>query len=314
LKIYLHRFVTIYKYKVSLCYRRLSILFLLLLKFRLIIVALHIMKFIKILFGLLCISAYAEGQVFLQQLDKSVFLARSEESSAKALIVDMGENLLLIDALYGSLAEGFSEKVKAFDKPVEYLINTHYHGDHTQGNILFRNVKKIAHHHTVQNIIDSAQYGPQVPPFSNQDLADIIVYDSLSLKINNQTIHIWHFGPSHTDGDLVVYLKELNIIHLGDIMLAPGALPYSISPEGLVYSLEEILKRITKDTKVVVGHGDFASKSDVEALLKIVKETIKFTAGKSESELKNYPKSWDEWNTDFIDITTWLNFLSKSLN
>lgn len=251
------------------------------------------------------------AQVKLEPVSNMAYLAKSDQSSAKALVVDMGNELIVVDALYGELANEFKIAVDKLNKPIKYVINTHYHGDHTQGNILFRDVLKIAHHNTLKNILDSAQYGPEVPPFSNKDLPDLIVYDSLTLRVQNENIRIWHFGPSHTNGDLVVFFEEKNIIHLGDIVLAPGALPYSISPQGLVATLEDILPRINDQTKVVLGHGEAATKHDLQLLLSIVKETILFVT--KNDDLNAYPKEWDMWNSSFINVPTWLKILSQSI-
>lgn len=254
-------------------------------------------------------SLYA--QVAFEPVGNSALLAKSNQSSAKALVIDMGTELIVVDALYGDLATDFKTEVDKLEKPVRYVINTHYHGDHTQGNILFRDVLKIAHQNTLKNILDSAQYGPKVPPFSNEDLPDIVVYDSLTLNVQNENIRIWHFGPSHTNGDLVVYFEEKNIIHLGDIVLAPGALPYSVSPRGLIATLENILPRINDQTKVILGHGDVATKHDLQLLLSIVKETILFVS--KNDDLNAYPKEWDSWNSSFIDMPTWLKNLSQTV-
>lgn len=262
-----------------------------------------------VVFSLINWSLYA--QVVLEPVGQSAYLAKSDQSSAKALVVDVGDELVVIDALYGELAKAFKTEVDKLNKPVKYVINTHYHGDHTQGNILFRDVLKIAHQNTLKNILDSAQYGPEVPPFSNEDLPDLVVYDSLTLRFQNENIRIWHFGPSHTNGDLVVFFEAKNIIHLGDIVLAPGALPYSISPEGLVITLEKILPRINSQTRIILGHGDIASKADLESLLSIVKETIQFVS--NNEGLNAYPKEWEKWNSSFIDVPTWLKILSKTV-
>lgn len=265
-----------------------------------------------LILGFSFINWSLNAQVTLEPVGNTAYLAKSDQSSAKALVVDMGNELVVVDALYGDLASDFKIAIEKLNKPVKYIINTHYHGDHTQGNILFRDILKIAHHNTLKNILDSAQYGPEVPPFSNEDLPDIIVYDSATLRFDDANVRLWYFGPSHTNGDLVVYFDEKNIIHLGDIVLAPGALPYSISPNGLVTTLENILSRIDDQTKVILGHGNVATKQDLQLLLSIVKETILFVT--ELNDIKDYPKEWGKWNSAFIDVPTWLKILSRTVN
>jgi glyoxylase-like metal-dependent hydrolase (beta-lactamase superfamily II) len=246
----------------------------------------------------------------VESLTDHVSLIRTvnNESSVKAMLIRKGQEVVLADAMYGKFAEGIAAYLAENNLRLKKVINTHYHGDHTQGNTQFENVSVIAHENTYQHIADSAEYGPTAP-FEIEDLPNVLFDKNLILYLGDLRIEVVFYGTAHTRGDAIVFVPQENVVHVGDIILAPGALPFTSDPEALVAVLERIVDRIDDKTRVVTGHGEVAGKSDVVKLIEVVNATVAHVkSGKGSSQ---YPSAWDQWDSEFITMKMWLGMLGR---
>jgi len=197
--------------------------------------------------------------------------------------VSVGEDgVLLIDDQFGKL----NAKIKAAvaeitNQPVIYVLNTHWHFDHTGGNEAFGAAGAvIVAHDNVRVRMNSAQVsavsGDAIPPSPEEALPVITFSQSATLHFNGHEIHIFHPGPGHTDGDSVVHVRTANVIHGGDLAFN-GMYPFIDTTsggdiDGFIASLEEIVARADADTKIIPGHGPLADRADMEASLTLIKE------------------------------------------
>lgn len=250
------------------------------------------------------------GQVTVEPLTDHISLIRTvnNESSVKAMLIRKGKEVVLVDAMYGKFAEGIAAYLAGNNLRLRKVINTHYHGDHTQGNTQFGNVPVIAHENTYLHIADSAEYGPAAP-FGIEDLPNVLFDKNLVLYLDDLRIDVAFYGTAHTKGDAIVFVPEENTVHVGDIILAPGALPFTSDPEAFTAVLEEVADRIDDKTRVVTGHGEIAGKSDVLKLIEVVNATV--THVKSGQGISQYPPAWDQWDSEFITMKMWLEMLGK---
>jgi glyoxylase-like metal-dependent hydrolase (beta-lactamase superfamily II) len=195
----------------------------------------------------------------------------------------------------GHLIEEIQKQTHA---PIEYLINTHHHGDHTAGNIAFKGLAKkiVAHTNSKVNQKNAAvSRGTE----DKQLYPDTLFDDSWSAKVSGEEIDIHYFGAAHTNGDGIIHFKNANVAHLGDLVFN-RRFPYidigaGASIENWITVLEKINNLFDNDTMMICGHADnghdvLIGKEDVLAfrnyldqLLVVVGKEIK--AGKSEEEI-----------------------------
>ena len=156
------------------------------------------------------------------------------------------------------------------DEPVDYVVNTHFHYDHTDGNENFGRLGAaiVAHENSRVRML-SDQYvrtRPQ-PAYPADALPEITFDQSIRVHFNGQTIDIFHLGTAHTDGDAVVFFREANVIHTGDVFVRYG-LPF-IDPgnggtiNGMIRFVDAVAHLIDTDTAVIPGHGAVATRQDV---------------------------------------------------
>ena len=181
------------------------------------------------------------------------------------------------------------------DKPIQFLVNTHHHGDHTGGNInLTREGTVIFSHENVRTRLEEMirnETGRKVDP----TLLPVVTFtESLTFYYNGEEIEIFHVSNAHTDGDVMVYFKNSNVLHTGDVFFK-GRYPYvDINSGGdlfgYIQAMERVMVSIDKDTRIIPGHGDLASYNDFRATLNMIaiiskRVAIQYSAGKSEDEV-----------------------------
>jgi glyoxylase-like metal-dependent hydrolase (beta-lactamase superfamily II) len=192
-------------------------------------------------------------------------------------------------------------------QPIDYMINTHIHGDHIGNNHIFgKDGAKIVSHENLRAslIKDEKNGGPASFPV-------LTFNDQMTIHLNGDAAQIIHFDHAHTDGDAVVYFKNDNVLHTGDIMFNK-VFPFidgnnGGSVDGVIRAQESIAAMINDQTKVIPGHGPLANKADVLRTLAMVKDAKALVgklvaAGKSDEEvLKANPLAiYESYSWGFI--------------
>ncbi len=219
------------------------------------------------------------------------------------------DGVYLIDDQYAPLSEKITAAVKAIsDKPIKYVINTHWHGDHTGGNENFGKAgATIIAHETVRARMEKggelAAFKMVVPPAATGALPVITFSDKAALHLNGQTANIVHMEPGHTDGDSIIHWPDANIIHMGDDFVN-GMFPFiDLSSGGaligIIKAAETVLAMSDDKTQIIPGHGPLAAKADLarfHAMLVTVRERV--TAAKAAG------KTAEEWaaSKPFADL------------
>jgi len=185
------------------------------------------------------------------------------------------DGVFLIDDQYAPLTDKILVAISAVtDKPVQFLVNTHWHGDHTGGN---ENIGKggtiIVAHDNVRKRLAKGQFmkvfNAKVPPAPPKALPVITFGDGVTFHWNSETLEVVHSKSAHTDGDAVVYFKSANVVHVGDLFFN-GIYPFidagsGGSLEGVIAGADDVLGRIDDNTKVIPGHGPLGNKADLKA-------------------------------------------------
>ncbi|MEE4246756.1 MAG: MBL fold metallo-hydrolase [Kangiellaceae bacterium] len=204
---------------------------------------------------------------------------------------------------------------KVAKKPVDFLINTHVHGDHTGNNLSFgkQGTHIVAHENLRKHLLNKGiPKGKEMVSAPKEMLPVITFSQSMTFHLNGDDAQLIHVANAHTDGDAIIHFKQSNVIHTGDTFFN-GMFPYMDlssggSVDGYIKAQETALALSDDQTKIIPGHGALATKSDLAASLKMLKETRAIIAklkaeGKTEQEvlLLNPLRAYhDKWNWRFI--------------
>lgn len=207
-----------------------------------------------------------------------------ELGSGLAMLMGRGGNIgvstgrdgnFVIDDQYAPLTPRIRAAVAKLGRgPIRFVINTHWHGDHTGGNEnLAAQGALIVAHENVRKRMSTEQFvaafDRRVPPASPIALPVVTFEDRVTLHLNGQTVTVIHVGPAHTDGDAIIVMSPANLIHTGDVYVA-GAYPFiDISSggnlDGLIAATNQLLELADGDTKIIPGHGPLSNRAELDA-------------------------------------------------
>lgn len=265
------------------------------------------------------------------QLTDSLYMMQGRGGNVVLSFGDDGA--VMIDDDYPNMVTAYQSAVdevmgEDFSAP-QYVINTHWHQDHTGGNSYWagEGAKVIAHNNVrkrMQEGLDNKALGVVFPP-SPEEALPVMTFDSqFSLYVNSEAIVVEHFSAGHTDGDSMVFFTNDNVVHMGDHFFN-GRFPFvDIESGGNVLSYTEnvasVLERIDDSTQIVPGHGPLAGKADLEAYHAMLVATVAevraaVESGKSVDEIveSGLDAKWAEWGTGFINEASWIRTIAGSL-
>ncbi len=228
------------------------------------------------------------------------------------------DGTLVIDDQYAPLAPKIREAIHALsDQPIRFLVNTHWHGDHTGGNVAMREAGAIiVAHENVRKRMSVDQFIPafkQTVPASPAAALPVVTFtDGVTFWWNGTEVRVLHVKNAHTDGDAVIYFPQLNAIHLGDVFFL-GLYPFidgasGGSMEGTVAAVDQVLPFINDSTRIIPGHGPLATRADLlgyRRMLATVRDRLKAAARKKltlDQVVASHPtKEFDEqWGHGFL--------------
>jgi len=245
--------------------------------------------------------------------------------------VSVGEDgVIMIDDQHATANSAILAAIaKVTDQPVKFLLNTHWHADHTGGNELMGKAGSIIiAHDNVRKTLSEKQFieffDRPVEPLPEAGLPVITFNDAITFHFNGEEIFVYHVEPSHTDGDAVVYFKSANVLHAGDIVFA-GMYPFidherDGSAEGMIRVVGRLLETIDDNTKVIPGHGPLCGKQYLQEyhnMLSTITSRVKTMRdeGKTLEEIMALKPSaeFDEKYKGFIDGDGFVGLVYKSL-
>ena len=197
------------------------------------------------------------------------------EGSGGNIGLSIGEDgAFLIDDQYAPLTPKLLAAIRELtEAPVKYVLNTHWHGDHTGGN---ENLAKTGAVIVAHDNVRSRMAAPGQRQSPQQALPVITFSDTHTHYLNGLQIQATHVASAHTDGDVLVNFVGTNVIHAGDILFN-GIYPFidldsGGSVDGYIAAMEKLASLADTDTKIIAGHGPLATKQDVEKSIAVVKE------------------------------------------
>ena len=244
--------------------------------------------------------------------------------------VSVGDDgLLIVDDQFAPLADKIRAALKGIaDKKLHFILNTHWHGDHTGGNVAFGPEATIIAHDNVRKRLSteqkSAVFNSTTPPSPKEALPVITFDQTLTVHFNGEDIRAIHYPHGHTDGDSVIFFSASNVIHLGDDFFA-GRFPFvdlesGGSVEGLIKNIGELITKIPNDAKLIPGHGPISTLDDLKSYHRMLQQTTeivrgKIKAGKTLDQIKSegLPAEWAPWGAGFIKTDRWVETIYNSL-
>ena len=227
------------------------------------------------------------------------------------------KGIVVVDAEYPEQAQHLISELKnRSDKPFELLINTHHHGDHTSGNIAFKNlVPHVVGHENC--LINQKRVAEQQKNLDKQLFQDITFTDTWKTKVGPEKIKLYYFGAAHTNGDAVVHFEHANIAHVGDLVFnrryafvdrTAGA-----NIKSWITVLDKVLSTFDDSTIFIFGHAFdpekvTGNKDDIKAMQNYLVNLLQFVdseikSGKTKEEIlkaKSIP-GVTEWQGDGIE-------------
>jgi glyoxylase-like metal-dependent hydrolase (beta-lactamase superfamily II) len=286
---------------------------------------------------LVSVFAIAQDQDFSKVQMKVTKVAGSiymlEGDDAGNIGASVGEDgIVIVDDQYAPLADKIQAALKGIsDKPVRFVINTHYHGDHTGGNAIFQKNAPIIAQDNVRKRLEEGGVGGNGAAVrmehkpAEKGALPIITFDhDVTVHLNGEDIRALHFPAGHTDGDSIIFFPKSNVVHMGDDFVTYGFPFIDVdsggSIDGMIAALDKVVAQLPADVKVIPGHGPVSNLDDVRAFTKMLKDTraavqTALARGKTLEQMKQEKilDPWKKYSGDFISEDAFVETLYNSL-
>ncbi|MEM9620420.1 MAG: MBL fold metallo-hydrolase [Pseudomonadota bacterium] len=229
------------------------------------------------------------------------------------------DGTLIIDDQFAPLADKIIAGLQELggDRP-RLILNTHWHGDHTGSNPEMGKTGTIISHNNVRvRLLGEEDYPRSGLPLVTFD-------ENLNVHFNDEEITLLHLPTGHTDGDTVVWFKQANVIHMGDLFfnhrfpfvdLASGG-----SIDGFITNVNNILSAIPDDIKIIPGHGPLATKADLTNTINTVEQSVALIRDRladgdtAEQVTAVIDADYAEWASGFINASRWVQIVQADLS
>ena len=273
---------------------------------------------------------FSKVEIKVSKISGNVYLLQGAGGNIAASIGDDG--IVIVDDQFAPLADKIRAALRGVtDKPLRFIINTHYHFDHTGGNApLHSDATIIAHENVRKRLASGSVLGNggalriDQPADPAEALPVITFEHDVTVHLNGEDIRALHTPHGHTDGDSVVFFPQSNVVHMGDNFVTYG-FPFidlmgGGSVSGMIEGLEVALKQLPADVKVIPGHGPVSNLDDVRRYIGVLRETRAVVekgvkAGKSLEQLKQDKvlEPWKNLSGPFVSTDLFIETLYNDL-
>ncbi len=278
---------------------------------------------------------FSKVEIKVAKVSGNVYMLEGAGGNIAASLGDDG--ILIVDAEYSPLADKIRAALKNIgitDKPVRFLIDTHYHYDHTDGNAAYatsgatiianENLRKRLENGSVIGNGPGGSINIKQLPQPKAALPVITYDDHINLYLNGEQIRVFHFPAAHTDGDSVVFFPANHVVHMGDEFVRYGFPFVDIngggSVQGMIAACEKALALFPADTKVIPGHGALATMDDLRAYTQMLKDTTAAVQKalddhKTLAEMKQEKilEPWQKYSGSFVNTDAFIETVYNSL-
>jgi glyoxylase-like metal-dependent hydrolase (beta-lactamase superfamily II) len=293
----------------------------------------------KSLFGIVAAAfvltvphARAQGSDFSKVEIKPIKVAGSIwmlEGAGGNIGVSAGpDGLLIVDVQYLPLADKIKAALKGIspDGKLAFVVNTHWHGDHTGGNRAFGKDATIIAQSNVRKRLGTPQdRGGRITEASPKEALPVVTFeDGVTIWWNGEEIEIIHVPPSHTDGDSVLFFKGSNVVHVGDQFFNASFPFIDVSSGGdllgYVKNVADLVARIPPDAKIIPGHGRLGTVDEFKKFHTMLAKTTdhvrqEIAQGMTLEQVKKagLPDEWTSYANDWITVEKWVETVYTAL-
>ncbi|HUP44787.1 MAG TPA: MBL fold metallo-hydrolase, partial [Thermoanaerobaculia bacterium] len=235
--------------------------------------------------------------------------------------VSVGDDgIVVIDDQFAPLAPKIKAALAAItDEPLRFVINTHFHGDHTGGNEAFGRDATIVAHENVRKRLATGNR-----PAPDGALPILTFNHSATIHLNGEDIRAVHFPKGHTDGDSIIWFTRSGVVHMGDHFFH-DSFPFvdtnsGGTVDGYIRNVDMVLSTLPDGVKIIPGHGPLSDKEGLRRFLEMLNETRTVVAGairagKTREQMKseNILGKWEKYGSGFINTERWLEKLDAEL-
>ena len=276
---------------------------------------------------------WSKVQIKVTKVSGNIYMLEGQGGNIAASVGEDG--IVIVDDEFAPLAEKIQAALKNLgitEKPVRFVINTHYHGDHAGGNTPFANSGStvIAQDNVRKRLATGSTAGNggslkmDSKPTEKTGLPIITFEHDVTVHLNGENIRALHFPSGHTDGDAIIFFPKNNVVHMGDDFVRYGYPFIDVasggSVQGMIDALEKASAQLPADVKVIPGHGALSDLDDVRAFVKMLKETsaVVQKAIDDHKTLEQMKRgkilaSWEKWSNDFVNSDVFVETLYNSL-
>ena len=274
---------------------------------------------------------FSKVEIKVTKVSGNIYMLEGVGGNIAASVGEDG--IVIVDDQFAPLAEKIQAALKGItDKPVRFIINTHYHGDHTGGNEPFSNSgSTIIAQDNVRKRLESggsAGNGGSVkmdyPAAPKAALPIITFANDVTVHLNGEDIRALHFPSGHTDGDSIIFFPKNNVVHMGDDFVRYGFPFIDVasggSVQGMIEAMEKVMALLPPDVKVIPGHGAISNLDDVRAFVKMLKETsavvqkaIDRRQTLAQMKQAKILAPWEKFSGSFINTDAFIETLYNSL-
>jgi len=272
---------------------------------------------------------FSKVEIKVTKVNGNVYML---EGSGGNIGVSVGpDGILIVDDQFAPLADKIKAALKNLgDGKLKFVLNTHYHGDHTGSNVVFGPDAPIIAQTNVRKRLSEEQkskfFNRTIPPLPKEGLPVITFDQAVSVFFNGEEIKVIHFPHGHTDGDSVVFFPGSNVVHMGDDFFN-GRFPVvdleaGGDVEGMTKNVGDIVSRLehVPGVKIIPGHGPLSDVAGLKGFHRMLVETTeivrkRMAAGKTLDQIKaeGLPEEWKTWGSGFIKTDVWLTLVYHSL-
>ncbi len=272
---------------------------------------------------------FSEVRIETVRVTDSIYMLRGDGGNIGVLIGSDG--VILIDDQYAQLTERIREAVAALSPhPIRFVLNTHWHGDHTGGNENLGEAGAIlVAHDNVRKRMSEEQFNEflerRAAPSPDVALPVVTFNQTLTFHRNEEEIHAVHLPLAHTDGDTVIHFRKSNVLHAGDLF-TNGQFPFidiqaGGSIDGMIAAAERLLAMTDAETKLMPGHGPLSDRATLEQfkdMMVTVRDRIwdMMQSDRSLQEIIDSRPTREfeaRWSLRFLKPEQWVRLLYMSL-